>query len=80
MKVECDFVMDCISGFLPNEKEWDEQIEKHVAICCECQELVELAGELPNLANANPFSAGMKKRIFATVFEEIPGSYAVMFL
>lgn len=70
MEMECDLVVDCINGSLPFEKQWKEEIEKYLAICWDCQELMELMNELPELANTQMFSNGMKARILAMVFEE----------
>ena len=70
MEMECDLVVDCINGSLPFEKQWKEEIENHLASCWECQELMELMNELPELANPQMFSNGMKARILAMVFKE----------
>ncbi|MBT2570062.1 hypothetical protein [Planococcus sp. ISL-110] len=70
MEMECDLVVNYINGFLPFEKQWKEEIEKHLSICRECQELMVLMNELPELANEKTFLNGMKARILATVFVE----------
>lgn len=69
MEMECDLVVDYINGSLV-EKQWKEEIDKHLASCWECSELMELMNELPELVNTQLFSEGMKARILATVFEE----------
>ncbi|WP_142826680.1 hypothetical protein [Planococcus soli] len=70
MKMECDLVVDYINGSLPFDKQWEERIEKHLAVCRECRELAELMSELPKLMNETTFFKDMKARILAIVFEE----------
>ncbi|MDQ0429477.1 putative anti-sigma-YlaC factor YlaD [Planomicrobium stackebrandtii] len=70
MKMECDLVIDCFNGSLPFDKQWEERIEKHLAVCRECRELAALMSELPELMNETTFFNGMKARILAIVFEE----------
>jgi len=70
VEVECGLVVDYINGSLPFEKQWREEVEEHLAICRECQKLMELMNGLPELADGRIFSSGMKARILAMVFEE----------
>lgn len=79
MKMECDLMLDCINGSLPLKSKGKEEIEKHLTVCWECQELVELTSELPYLMNAGTFSAGMKERILTLVFEKKTDSDAMLF-
>lgn len=70
METECDLMVDCINGSFGFENKWEEKVETHLKTCWECQEIVGLIGEVPNLVNPKIFSADMKARILAMVFEE----------
>lgn len=74
MKMECGLMVDYINGSLPFGSKWEERIEKHLAVCLECQELVELMGVLPVSMNESTFFNGMKARILAMVFKEVADS------
>lgn len=70
MELECDLMVDSINGSLPFERKWEEAVEKHLSSCSECREMVEAMSELTYLVSAETFSANMKARILANVFEE----------
>lgn len=64
----CDHLVDYLSGTLsPTET---REFEEHLKTCKECQEIVEVTGELPYLAEPATPPAGMKSRILSNVFEE----------
>jgi anti-sigma-K factor RskA len=64
----CDHLVDYLSGTLsPKET---REFEEHLKTCKECQEIVDVTGKLPYLAESAEPPAGMKSRILANVFED----------
>ncbi|HSI67330.1 MAG TPA: anti-sigma factor [Planococcus sp. (in: firmicutes)] len=67
-ETHCDHLVDYLSGTLsPKET---REFEEHLTTCKDCQEIVEVTGELPYLAESAEPPAGMKSRILSNVFEE----------
>ncbi|TWT01928.1 anti-sigma factor [Planomicrobium sp. CPCC 101079] len=70
-KMNCGHVVDYLNGTL-SDKEIRE-FEEHLKTCADCQQILELTGELPYLAEPIEPPAEMKTRILANVFEEDAG-------
>ncbi|MDN7242141.1 anti-sigma factor [Planococcus sp. N028] len=69
-KMDCEHVVDFLNGTLTEEEM--RKFEEHLKTCADCQEIVELTGELPYLAEPIEPPAEMKTRILANVFSEEP--------
>lgn len=69
-KMDCEHVVDYLNGTLTEEEM--HEFEEHLKNCADCQEIVELTGELPYLAEPTEPPAEMKTRILANVFAEEP--------
>jgi len=67
-KLNCDHVIDYLNGTLSKEEQLE--FEQHLKTCTDCQEIIEMTGDLPYLADPVDPPAGMKARILSTVFEE----------
>lgn len=67
-KMNCDDVIDYLNGTLSETEQ--HEFEQHLKTCEECQEIIEMTGELPYLADPVDPPAAMKARILSTVFEE----------
>ncbi|GKW45810.1 anti-sigma factor domain-containing protein [Planococcus sp. NCCP-2050] len=67
-KLNCDHVIDYLNGTLSKEEQLE--FEQHLKTCADCQEIIEMTGDLPYLADPVDPPAGMKARILSTVFEE----------
>ncbi|ANU10953.1 hypothetical protein A1A1_18317 [Planococcus antarcticus DSM 14505] len=68
--MDCDRLVDYLNGTLSADE--IQQFEQHLKTCTECQEMIEVTGELPYLADPVEPPADMKVRILSNVFEEIP--------
>lgn len=67
-KMNCDHVIDYLNGTLNKDEQLE--FEQHLKTCAECQEIIEMTGDLPYLADPVDPPAGMKARILSNVFEE----------
>ncbi len=67
-KLNCDHVIDYLNGTLSKEEQLE--FEQHLKTCADCQEIIEMTGDLPYLADPVEPPAGMKARILSNVFEE----------
>jgi hypothetical protein len=67
-RMDCEHVVDYLNGTLSDEENLG--FEEHLKTCADCQQIVELTGDLPYLAEPVDPPAGMKSRILANVLEE----------
>ncbi|TWT27322.1 anti-sigma factor [Planomicrobium sp. CPCC 101110] len=67
-KMDCEYVVDYLNGTFSEEE--IREFENHLKNCADCQQIIELTGELPYLAEPIEPPAEMKTRILAKVFEE----------
>ncbi|AQQ53282.1 anti-sigma factor [Planococcus lenghuensis] len=65
---DCDRLIDYLEDRLSTEEK--KEFETHLQTCTDCQEVIELMGDLPYLSEPAEPSEGMKSRVLGAVFEE----------